>query len=232
MTTLFVGKNNIFGRHAHLMGYECSRHNDIEKFNLHKYERLILSAFSPLNKRGIADDRIVQYIVEAGYQGAITYISSMRVGSVEERYRHYSESKLRQENFLVNNLGRRVSIKRFPVVLGCTPDEDISGFPLLLKNGLKSGQVVFDVTADSSWYFVFIDDIFSRLFVEGHECIICPSPIKVSDFKEFFSTIVDVRLEATGIHSTYPLAAGFPYYISNKHETKTDTMKRILNAIS
>ena len=232
MGTLFVGKNNIFGRYAQLMGYECVRHNDVTNFDFNKYDRIILSAFSPLNKRGIADDKIVHYIVNTGYRGNVTYISTMRVGSSEKRYRHYSDSKLRQEKLLINNLKNKVSIKRFPVVLGDTPGQDISGFALHLKDGLKRGEVVFDVTLDSSWYFVFIDEIFSRLFVEGHECIICPSPIKVSDLKEFLSMIVDVRIEDTGIRSVYPVATDFDYYVSSKQATKNMVMERIINAIS
>lgn len=232
MYNLFVGKNNIFGRYAQSMGYECVSHNEIEKLDLNKYDRLILSAFSPVNKRGIPDDKLVDYIINFGYRGKVTYISTMRVGSNEKRYRHYSDSKLRQENLLIKSFKNKVSIKRFPVVLENTSYRNISGFALHLKNGLQKGKVVFDVTPDSSWYFVFIDDVFDRLFVQGHECIIGPSQIKVSDLEEYLSTIVDVSLEVTGMHSEYPMATGFEYYVSSKLTTKQMIIERILNVLS
>ena len=232
MDNLFIGKNNIFGRYAQLMGYKCVSHNDIEKLDLNKYDRIIISAFSPINKRGITDDRLVEYIIGFGYRGKITYISTMRVGSNEKRYEHYSNSKLRQENLLIKNFKKNVSIKRFPVVLENNSHQDISGFALHLKNGLQIGKVVFDVTPESSWYFVFIDDVFDRLFVQGHECIICPFPIKVSDLKEFLSKIVDVKLEATRVHSEYPVAADFEFYVSNKLTTKQMILERMLNVLS
>jgi hypothetical protein len=232
MSNLFVGKNNIFGRYAQSMGNVCVSHIEIENVDLNKYDRIILSAFSPTNKQGITDDKLIEYIIEFGYRGDITYISTMRVGSNEKRYQHYSVSKLRQEKLLINRFKHKVSIKRFPVVLADTPSTDISGFALHLKTGLKNGEVVFDVSLDSSWYFVFIDDVFARLFVPGNECIISPYPVKVSDLKEFLSAMVNVRLEAPGNYSVFPEAVGFRNYNSNKHATKLMIIERMVNAIS
>ena len=186
LKTLHIGKNNVFGDYAEQQGQNVVSHSDLSEEMVSSYGKLVISAFSPLNKSGNTQDAVIDFLTSNdGKAIEIIYLSTARIGCRSEKYRYYVEAKLRQEKKLKKVFGDRLTIKRFTNILPEKESPFLSNFLHMLRNNYRQGKIEFDVAPSSSWNFVLIRDAYEQIFSRGCSNIVASENVTAEEIARY-----------------------------------------------
>jgi hypothetical protein len=237
---LHIGKNNVFGQYSQFLGHKVINHNDFMSCCLKSlsgfYDMIIISAFDPSNKIGINNDELIERILKLHTSEVIVYISTCRItnhANRDVRNEHYTNSKKRQEEFLLSQIPNSVTIKRFPVIIPKFNSKTVNGFLGQVSRSMRHHKELrFDVSQESTWNFLSIDDAFSRLLIANcSENVVGSHQIRIGDL---CAAIIDQYPAIKAVFGEklvhYSVENELPNYLINQ-KSQTNVIRGIIDVL-